>query len=393
MEKYLPYIVIALVILIVGILIALIVIVLKKGNNNLEDRVFEYLVQNNEQSYKCNQEITSALYSFKEEIKSNMNEINEKIDDNLKEGFKNNFETIEKVNVSLGKLAIAQKNLDDLSNEVSSLNMVLSNSQLRGRFGEIALESILDNVFGDTNGLYETQYVFENGLRPDAVVFYKDKVLCIDSKFSYNNYVDLFQYRENPDVYNELAKKFRSALKMEITKVSDAYIKPSKTLPYAIMFIPSDGIYSYIQSDEDCYNQVVEYARSKNVVLCCPATLQAVLANFKTLHINSEIGKNLALIIKRINDLKDDNIELLEKWNSLNKSLDALTNKKNEFDHVIKGFNVSTEAILKAAGKEKLIEEKEKWFSLYFVKSARSTGRLALMQICCFVRGWGSIIS
>jgi len=76
----------------------------------------------------------------------------------------------------------AQKNLSDLSTQVTSLRDVLANKQSRGAFGQARMEAIVQD--GLTKGAYEFQYTLSNRTRPDCVVFLPDKrPLVIDAKF------------------------------------------------------------------------------------------------------------------------------------------------------------------------------------------------------------------
>src|SRR5690242_12224447 len=76
----------------------------------------------------------------------------------------------------------AQKNLTELSTQVTSLRDVLANKQARGAFGQASMEAIVKDRL--PKGFYEFQYTLTNNTRPDCVVFLPDKrPLVIDAKF------------------------------------------------------------------------------------------------------------------------------------------------------------------------------------------------------------------
>lgn len=360
MNDIVIYILIGVIVLLIALLVVLFIMNNKKNNNDkdVEKDFYKFMNEVKDQNSLRDKEINESLHIFKESVLKDMNEINSKIDLNIKEGFKTNKETIDKVNVSLGELKEAQKNLNNLNDEVTTLNEILNNNQSRGRFGEVTLETLIENIFGETQGIYDFQYQLSNTSRPDAVLYLNNKILCIDSKFSYKDYAKLFDKKKDKEDV-ELAKNFRSELKKEVTKVADSYIKPPKTFEYAIMFIPSDGIYSYIQSDKECFDMIVEYARSKYVVLCSPSTLQAVLANFKTLHINYEISKNISKMLKMIQGLKNQNENIVNEWNKINNAFDSIYRNKDEFNKKLNGFNEKADKILTLGEEENLIENKK----------------------------------
>jgi len=303
------------------------------------------------------QEISDSYTKLLDLVTTQLNQLNDKVNVSLKTGFETNNKSMNDVSKALGEITVAQKNLDSLNEQVINLNNVLTNNQTRGRFGEVALESILNNVFGSTNGLYKTQYVLDTGKKPDAVVFLPDpdKLVCIDSKFPFNDYAKLFDRSTTELEKEELNKSFKANLKQEITKIASDYIKPSITSTYAIMFIPSDGIYSYIQSNDEFYESVVNYARTKNVILTSPSTLQPILANIKVLRVNFEISKNIKDIVLEIQKLSKDNQKFTEDWSKVSQAIDSLSTKKDVFDKRVISINKRTSSIIEEAQDNNLI--------------------------------------
>ena len=306
-------------------------------------------------------EIQSSYTQLLKLVTDQLNQLNDKVNNNLRQGFENSSRSMNEVNKALGEITDAQKNLDNLNRQVTDLNNILTNNQTRGRFGEVALESILNNVFGSTHGLYKTQYSMKDNVRPDAVVFLPepDKMVCIDSKFPFNNYARLFSQETTASEKDQLNKAFKANLKTEVTKIANDYIKPNVTSSYAIMFIPSDGIYSYIQSNDDFYISIVEYARSKNVILTSPSTLQPILANIKVLKVNYEISKNIKSIIVQIQRLSKDNVKFSEDWSKVSQAISTLNNKKDDFDKRVQSINKRTSSIIDEAQEKDLIEEEQ----------------------------------
>ena len=246
--------------------------------------------------------------------------------------------------------------MENLNTEVNKLNAVFSNSQLRGRFGEIRLERILEEIFSNVRNMYALQYeikVKNGAVRPDAVVFLDEKtILCIDSKFSFTEFEKVFD--ENPrTIEQSKLTSLKSALQNEIKKISHDYIIKNVTYIYAMMFIPSDSIYNFIQLSNYLYSNVIEYARQNKVLIVSPSTIQPILANINFLRINIELSKNIKEVVDEIEVVRKTSESLKVKWDDFTKTFNALKNKKEKLDNPIENiYQKSTNAINVATKKE-----------------------------------------
>jgi DNA recombination protein RmuC len=145
-------------------------------------------------------------------------------------------------------------------------------------------------------------------LIPDAVVFVKDKIIPIDSKFSLENYNRLIETRD-PAEKEKLEKSFVNDLKSRITETSK-YIQPAKnTMDFAFMFIPHEAIYydlliNKVGALKDESENLIQRAASKyKVIIVSPtsflAYLQTVLQGLKALQIEEKAVE----IIKHVENL------------------------------------------------------------------------------------------
>ncbi len=323
----------------------------EKKNQELNERLDLFIQKSREDISKSYSDLLSL-------VTSQLNEMNGKVSETLRNGFESNSKSMGEVHIALGKITAAQTNLDSLKDQVVSLNNVLTNSQQRGRFGEMALESLLQEVFGQTRGIYETQHVLKNGARPDAVVRLPDgeKFVCIDSKFPFVDYRGIFEAKDEKEIH-DLKLKFKAALKTQVRKIAEDYVAKEDTAEYAIMFIPSDGIYSFLQMEDSFYKEVVCLSRNLKVVLTCPSTLQPILANIQMLKVNYDIAKNIKSILKEIQKLRSENEKFGKDWETFSKSMDTLRNKRDEFTKRVNSFTKQTNEILTVADEKKLLEE------------------------------------
>lgn len=291
-----------------------------------------------------------------EKLGKSLEDFTKKVEDKMQQSNDNNVNHLKTVSESLGKITESQKSLENLNTEVNKLNAVFSNSQLRGRFGEIRLERILEEIFSNVRNMYALQYeikVKNGAVRPDAVVFLDEKtILCIDSKFSFTEFEKVFD--ENPrTIEQSKLSSLKSALQNEIKKISHDYIIKNVTYIYAMMFIPSDSIYNFIQLSNYLYSNVIEYARQNKVLIVSPSTIQPILANINFLRINIELSKNIKEVVDEIEVVRKTSESLKVKWDDFTKTFNALKNKKEKLDNPIENiYQKSTNAINVATKKE-----------------------------------------
>ena len=129
---------------------------------------------------------------------------------------------IKDVTESLTKLDETNKQVISFADQLQSLENILKNPKQRGILGEYYLETLLKNVMPP--GSFEMQYKLgknDNGdeLIPDAVIFVKEKIIPIDSKFSLENYNRIVDER-NPVEKEKLEKTFENDLKNRIIETS-----------------------------------------------------------------------------------------------------------------------------------------------------------------------------
>ena len=295
---------------------------------------------NNEKLERFQNGITESLNkrfdALNKQIDDKLIEINKKVDEKLAEGFKTTGETMAQVRERLQAIDAAQKNIEELSKDVVSLRGVLEGNQTRGQYGEYQLSMVLHNVFGDTTGCYQEQYTMKkvkdgDDVRADAVVFMPEpnKMICIDSKFPFQDYQRIFE-TESQEEKERLTKEFGNAVKKHITVIKDKYIVEGKTAPEALMFIPNDGVFAFIHQNLD---DVIEYARSKKVILTSPSTLPAILVTINMVRIEVERSKNAEEINRHLQRLAKDFEMFGREWESFSNALDRTTKTRESLDH------------------------------------------------------------
>jgi DNA recombination protein RmuC len=161
----------------------------------------------------------------------------------------------------------------DLSKATQTLQTVLGGAKTRGSLGEITLERILEDAL--PQNAYSTQYRFAStGAVVDAIVRSGDRILSIDSKFP------LEAYRRLLDSGDDARRDFSQAVRKHADSIGDKYILPDEnTFDYALMFVPSEGVYYELLMTEDSkYGRLDEYCRGKRVFPVSPNTFYACLS-------------------------------------------------------------------------------------------------------------------
>ena len=295
---------------------------------------------NNEKLERFQMGITESLNkrfdALNKQIDDKLIEINKKVDEKLAEGFKSTGETMAQVRERLQAIDAAQKNIEKLSSDVVSLKSVLEGNQSRGQYGEYQLSMVLHSVFGDTTGCYQEQFTMKkvkdgDDVRADAVVFMPEpnKMICIDSKFPFQDYQRIFE-TDIQEEKDRLTKEFGNAVKKHITVIKDKYIVEGKTAPEALMFIPNDGVFAFIHHNLE---EVVEYARSKKVILTSPSTLPAILVTINMVRIEVERSKNAEEINRHLQRLAKDFEMFGREWDKFSNALEQTGKRREELDH------------------------------------------------------------
>ena len=196
------------------------------------------------------------------------------------------------VTEKLTKLDETNKQVVGFAEQLQSLEDILKNPKHRGVLGEYQLELVLKNVLPPKS--YQMQYGFPDGDIVDAVIFVKDKIIPVDSKFSLENYNRIVQEKDEK-IRIGLERDFKLDLKKRIDETAK-YIKPKDgTMDFAFMFIPAEGIYydlliNQVGAVKVNTRDLLEYAfRDKRVIIVSPtsfhAYLQTVLQGLRALQI------------------------------------------------------------------------------------------------------------
>ncbi len=300
------------------------------------------------------------------EIRKEMMESREKSMETLQTQLKESGEIvrnvtghIKDVTSQLEKIHADHQHVKDVKEQLGKLTDILANPKQRGILGEYFLETLLKNVFQPNQ--YKLQYKFKNGEVVDAVIFIRDKIIPIDSKFSLENYNRILEERD-PARREQLEKILKQDLKNRIEETAK-YIRPSEnTMDFAFMFIPSEGIYydlliNQVGAVKVSTYDLIEYAfKEKHVIIVSPtsfyAYLQTVLQGLRALQIE-ESAKD---ILKKVEVLRK---HLLNYNDFLAKIGAHLGTTVSAYNKAYKEFGKIDKDVAKLTGAEEKIEPLE----------------------------------
>jgi len=344
-----------LIVLALGI-IAIIALLLRKKSGGGEEKLItmmEKLSQLGEQNKELRQVMDSKL---SETHRATQEQINQTI--RTVQGISGqSAKQIADVVAGLTKLEETNKQVVNFSAQLQSLQDILKNPKQRGILGEYYLETLLKNILPP--GSYQMQYKFKNGDIVDAVVFVKDKIIPIDSKFSLENYNRLVE-EKNESERSRLEKVFVNDLKLRI-KETAKYIKPGeKTMDFAFMFIPHESIYYDLLvnkvgmlHEEDTNSLIQRAAGEYKVIIVSPtsflAYLQTVMQGLRAMQIE-ESAKEIRKGVEKLGSHLHGYDEYFKKVGS------SLSTTVNHYNNAHKQFNLIDKDVAKITGGETKIE-------------------------------------
>ena len=220
----------------------------------------------------------------------------------LGESFKQVADRLEQVHKGLGEM-------QTLATGVGDLKHLLTNVKTRGMFGEAQLEALLEQV------LVPDQYAAQIATRPGSkhVVDFAIKLpgksdtldclwLPIDAKFPNEDYERLLDAQQRADKADAdaAAKGLEARIRLEAKSIADKYIAPPHTTDFAILFLPTEGLYAEVLRRPGLMESL---QRDHRITLAGPTTLLAMLGSlqmgFRTLALekrSSEVWQVLGAV-------------------------------------------------------------------------------------------------
>lgn len=267
----------------------------------------EEITQNQNASAELLHKIGSAQSGLLEKLtrsnESRISELRESVEKRVTESFKIVSDQLEQVHKGVGEM-------QQLATGVGDLKRMLTNVKARGTWGEVQLGALLEQVL--------TQQQYERNVKPvpgsNEIVEYAVKLpgaedspesvvwLPIDAKFPQEDYNRLMDASESadPDEVQKAVAALKKTVELSAADIRAKYVAPPHTTDFAILFLPTEGLYAELVRDPDVLEKL---QRKHRVVLAGPTTLSAILNSlqmgFRTLAIekrSSEVWTVLSAV-------------------------------------------------------------------------------------------------
>ena len=272
---------------------------------SLDERIFNMQQLTDNQLARVTRTVDEKLTGLStnnaEQLKQIKETVDEKLNANLTARLNESFNIISE---RLEALYKGFGEMKELSSGVMDLRRVLTNVKTRGVLGEVQLGAILSEMLAPNQYLTNAQIKQNSSERVEYAIMLPGKnndqiLLPIDAKFPIEDYL---RYAEAADknMQAEVAaslKALERRIKDEAKKINEKYIDPPTTTDFAIMYIPTEGLFSLIMQNA----VLVEEIQNKfKVLITSPTTICALLNSlqmgFKTLYIEKRSSEIFNLL-------------------------------------------------------------------------------------------------
>ena len=286
--------------------------------------------------------------------------VNEKLDKTLNEQFDKSFKGV------LTQMSELQKTMGELkgiSHQVGSLEKTLNGVKTRGIMGEVQLKQIIADV------LTPQQYDVEVPTKPDSSEHVEIAIrmplrdgqgfvyLPIDSKCHLDRYETLLQAYDtgDKDAISHAKSEFSKAIREDARTIAEKYISVPDTTPYAILFVPFEGMYSEIVNLD-----LLEELNQLHITVAGPYTLMAILSTvtnyFQALAIEKkshEIERTLGAVKKEFGKYEEALVNVRKSLETATTKLDNLqTTRTNAVNRALRSITELDEGLYLPDGEQ-----------------------------------------
>ncbi len=274
---------------------------LHENNRQEQSRIFEAL----------NEQKMTVLKMMDEKLLA----VTKSVGEGLQQSTNKTNETLAALRERLAKIDAAQQKISSLSEQVVSLQEVLSNKQARGAFGEIQLNDLVTSILPPN--AYSFQALLSNGKKADCLLNLPNPpgAIVIDAKFPLESYYAL-RHASSEREKLDAERFFRASVIKHIKDIAEKYIISGETAESALMFLPSEAIYAELHAN---FIDVVEHSYKAKVWIVSPTTLMATLNTVRAILKDAHMREQAGVIQKEVGILIDDICRLDERVENLSR--------------------------------------------------------------------------
>ena len=253
------------------------------------------------------------------------------VDQKLQEGIEKRMtESFAKITTQFAEVQQAVGEVKTVAGQVGDLKRLFSNVKSRGGWGEAQVKATLDDILPP--GSYETNMRI-NPATADTVEFAlrlpvqggSPVYLAIDAKFPVEDYTRLLEAIDAADPVAEKAAKtaLEGQIRMEARKIQTKYIAPPHTVEWAILYLPSEGLYAEVTRNNELMEAI---HRDNRVIVMGPSMLAVMLRTIQLGHFTLAISQKADLIGQILGAVKHEMVDFGNQFRLLEKNVQALGN-------------------------------------------------------------------
>jgi DNA recombination protein RmuC len=304
--------------------------------DTLDKRLESMRDKNDEKLEHIRKTVETKLESLQKDNAEKLDKMRATVDEKLQstlekrlgESFKLVSDRLEQVHKGLGEM-------QGLANSVSDFKRVLTNVKTRGTWGEVQLESLLEQIFIKDH--YDKQVMLTSGSR-DAVDFaikLPDKsskngyiYLPIDAKFPLEDYQRLVAAEEKGDLEQAAveSKALINRIKLEAKSIKEKYVVPPTTTDFAVLYVPIESMYAEVLRTPGLFESLQS---SYRVTVAGPTTIAAILSSYQLGFRTLAIAEQTSQVWELLTTIKG---EFGKFGDLLDKTRDKLVQATNTID-------------------------------------------------------------
>ena len=320
LEQIDPVILIALgagLLAVFGALVALIVVL--RGQSSSAGTVAARISQIAEQHVMAQDRMAERLQAqeraLTEMVDRRLGDVSRRVGESLQQQSTRTATTMNDLRERLGAIKAAQENITRLSQQVVSLQDVLSNKQARGAFGEVQLEDQVKSALPPS--AYRFQAKLGNGRIADCVLDLPNPPgsIAVDAKFPLESYYAL-RAAKDESTRAAARKVFGNDVLKHVKDIAERYIVPGETADSALMFLPSEAVYAELHAE---LPEVIQKSHKARVYIVSPTTLMATLNTIRAVLKDAQMREQAGLILAEVGKMADDVGRLNQRVDNLDK--------------------------------------------------------------------------
>jgi DNA recombination protein RmuC len=325
----------------------------------LEDmsKTLAALTEKNEKTQEAlRQTVESRLDAIRNANDAKLDEMRKTVDERLQSTLETRLgQSFQLVSDQLQKVSMGLGEMQQLASGVGDLKRVLTQVKPRGIWGEVQLGSLLEDFlaadqFSRNVGVKSgSQERVEFAIKLPRLSDGHDPVfLPIDAKFPHEYFERVVSAAETADsvALEEAARELEKAIRIQAREIATKYIVPPTTTDYAIMFLPSESLYSEVARRPGL---VEAMAREQAIMIAGPSTLTALLnaikVGFRSALIHQQAGEISKLLQKVRSEFDKYGSAVQTVYNratSTVKAISELQTRQNVMGKALKGVDLLT---------------------------------------------------